>query len=262
MKEFEGKVAIVTGASGGIGRASALAFAAKGTKVTVADVHVGGGEETVRMIKAAGGEALFVKTDVSNSRDVQAMISKTVDTYGGLNYALNNAGIGSANAMTADYPEDAWHKIIGINLTGVWLSMKYEIPEMLKQGKGAIVNTASAMGLTGLTLICGYVAAKHGVVGLTKVAAMEYATQGIRVTAVCPGFVETPMMDEAAQIGGIPKDEFYKALGAFSSAKRVGKPEEIAEAVIWLCSDAASYVTGSTLSIDGGWTCGYSLRQE
>ncbi len=260
MGEFEGRVAIVTGAGGGIGRASALKFASRGAKVTVADIQVEGGEETVRMIKAAGGDALFVKTDVSDSNEVQALMSKTVGAFGRLDYALNNAGIGAANAMTADYPEDAWHRIIGINLTGVWLCMKYEIPEMLKHGKGVIVNTASTMGLTGLSLICGYVAAKHGVVGLTKVAAMEYATQGLRVVAVCPGFVETPMMDEAAQLGGIPKDDFYGALASFSSAKRVGKPEEIAEAVIWLCSDAASYVTGSTLTVDGGWICGYPLR--
>jgi NAD(P)-dependent dehydrogenase (short-subunit alcohol dehydrogenase family) len=260
MKEFEGKAAVVTGAGGGIGRASAMAFAERGASVAVADIQIEGGAETVRMIQEKGGNALFVRTDVSDSSEVRALISKTVETYGRLDLALNNAGIGSANAPTAGYPEEDWNRIIGINLTGVWLCMKYEIQQMAKQGGGAIVNTASVMGLTGLTQICGYTAAKHGVVGLTKVAAMEYATQGIRITAICPGFVETPMMDEAAQIAGVKKEDFYTALAGFSSAKRVGKPEEIAAAVMWLCSDAASYVIGSTLVVDGGWTSGYVLR--
>jgi len=260
MSEFEGKVALVTGAAGGIGRASALALALKGARVVVADVQADQGMETVRMIEEKGGEAIFARTDVSQSGDVRALIERTIEAFGRLDYGVNNAGIGGANAPTADYPEEEWNRIIGINLTGVWLCMKYEIPEMLKQGKGAIVNTASAMGLTGLSLVCGYVAAKHGVVGLTKVAAMEYAEKGIRVAAVCPGFVETPMMDEAALIGGVPKEDFYKALASFSSTKRVGKAGEIAEAVLWLCSDGASYVTGSTLVVDGGWICGYPLR--
>jgi NAD(P)-dependent dehydrogenase (short-subunit alcohol dehydrogenase family) len=260
MAEFKEKVAVVTGAAGGIGRASALAFAKKGAKVVVADMQVDQGAETVRMIENKGGEAIFVRTDVSNSTDVRTLINTTVKRFGRLDYGVNNAGVGGPNAATADYPEEEWNRIIGINLTGVWLCMKYEILEMLKQGKGVIVNTASTMGLTGLSLVCGYVAAKHGVVGLTKVAAMEYAQKGIRVAAVCPGFVETPMMDEAAAIGGVPNEDFYKALGGFSSAKRVGKPEEIANAVVWLCSDSASYVTGTTLVVDGGWICGYPLR--
>ncbi|OPY61114.1 MAG: 2,5-dichloro-2,5-cyclohexadiene-1,4-diol dehydrogenase [Syntrophorhabdaceae bacterium PtaU1.Bin034] len=260
MREFDGKVAVVTGAGGGIGRASAVALAEKGAKVAVADVLVEQGLETAQMIKEKGGEAIFVRTDVSDSGTVQALVNKTVETYGRLDYAVNNAGIGGANAMTADYPEDDWNRIIAVNLTGVWLCMKYEIPQMLRQGKGVIVNVASVVGLTGLSLVCGYAAAKHGVVGLTKVAGMEYAAQGVRVASVCPGFVETPMMDEAARIGGVPKDDFYKALGAFSSNGRVAKPEEIAAAVVWLCSDAASFVTGTTLVADGGWICGYRLR--
>jgi NAD(P)-dependent dehydrogenase (short-subunit alcohol dehydrogenase family) len=258
MTEFRGKVAVVTGASGGIGRASALAFAAKGASVVVADIQAEQGAETVSMIKEKGGDAVFVKTDVSNSADVRGLVSKAVETYGRLDYAHNNAGISGANVPTADYPEEDWNRMIAINLTGVWLCMKYEIPQMVRQGKGAIVNTASTMGLVGLTQASAYTAAKHGVVGLTKVASMEYAAQGVRITAVCPGFVETPMTSEAARRGGVEKKEFFAALGGFSSVKRVGKPEEIAQAVVWLCSDAASYVTGSALIVDGGWVSGWA----
>ena len=257
MKEFKKKVAIVTGGSGGIGRAIALAFAKRGAKVAVADILVDQGEETVQMIKKQGSEAIFAKTDVSNSAEVQAFVNQTIETYGRLDYAVNNAGIGGFRARTADYPEEVWNRIIGINLSGVWLCMKHEIPEMLKQGKGAIVNTASALGLMALSNLCAYVAAKHGVVGLTKTAALEYATQGIRVNAVCPGFVETPMMEGAAQKAEVPTEEFYKVLGNYSATKRMGKAEEIAETVIWACSDCASYVTGSALVVDGGWTSGW-----
>lgn len=260
MSEFEGRVAVVTGASGGIGRASALAFAAKGAKVVVSDLLEAEGAETVQMIKEKGGEAVFMKTDVTDSSQVKVLVGKTVETYGRLDYAHNNAGIGGANAPTAEYPEDMWHKVIGTNLTGVWFCMKHEIPEMAKQGKGAIVNTASICGLTGLTLISAYVAAKHGVVGLTKVAALEYASQGIRVAAVCPGFVRTPLIDNGAKVAGVKEEDFYQALAGFAAMGRVATSEEIAEAVVWLCSDAASFVTGTTLVLDGGMVCGYSFR--
>jgi len=260
MEEFKNKVAMVTGAGGGIGRATALMLADRGANVVVADVLENQGRQTVEMIAEKGGEAVFVPTDVSASEDVQALVQSAVDRFGGVDYAVNNAGIGGPNALTADYPEEEWHRIIGINLTGVWLCMKYAIPQMLKKGKGTIVNVASAMGLTGLSLVGGYTAAKHGVVGLTKTAAMEYAGQGIRITAVCPGFVQTPMMDEAAEIGGVPRDDFYAALSSFSAMQRVATPEEIAQSIVWLCSDAASFVTGNTMVVDGGWTCGYQLR--
>lgn len=260
MQDFTGKTAIVTGASGGIGRATAVMLAARGACVVVADVLENEGRQTLERIEAEGGKGLYVKSDVSNSADVQAMVRQTVDTFGRLDYLVNNAGIGGPNAPTADYPEEDWNRIIGINLTGVWLCMKYAIPQILKQGKGVIVNIASAMGLTGLSLVGGYTAAKHGVVGLTKSAAMEYASQGIRIVAVCPGFVQTSMMDAAAEKGGLSQDDFYAALSGFSAMQRVAKPEEVSQAVTWLCSDAASFVTGSSLVVDGGWISGYRLR--
>lgn len=260
MDAFEGKVALVTGAGGGIGRAAALTLAARGARVIVSDVQDGPGEETVRMIAENGKEARFIKADVSVSVDVHALVQRALDTFGRLDIAVNNAGIGGPNALTADYPEAEWNHIIGVNLTGVWLCMKHEIPEMLRIGGGVIVNVASVMGLTALSMVCGYTAAKHGVVGLTRTAAMEYAEKGIRIAAVCPGFVETPMMDEAAEIGGVPKEDFYKALAGFPALKRVAKPREIAEAIVWMCSDAAAYVVGSPLVVDGGWLCGYPLR--
>ncbi len=260
MSDFDGKVAMVTGAGGGIGRATALMLAARGARVVVADILEKEGIRTVEMITEKSGEAVYAKTDVMVSSNVQALVDLVVDTYGRLDYAINNAGVGGPNALTADYPEEDWNKIIGINLTGVWLCMKYAIPQILKLGSGVIVNIASAMGLTGLSHVSGYAAAKHGVVGLTKTASLEYASQGIRIMAVCPGFVQTPMMDEAAEIGGIPQSDFYGALAGFSSMQRVARPEEIAESVAWLCSDAASFMTGSTLVVDGGWLSGYKLR--
>jgi NAD(P)-dependent dehydrogenase (short-subunit alcohol dehydrogenase family) len=259
VSEFERKVALVTGASGGIGRASAVAFAAKGAKVVVSDVLDAEGAETVQMIKKNGGEAIFVKTDVTDSSQVKALVGKTVETFGRLDYALNNAGISGANAPTADYPENMWDKVIGINLTGVWLCMKNEIPVMARVGKGVIVNTSSIFGLTSPTLMCAYAAAKHGVVGLTKTAAREYASQGIRIAAICPGFVRTPLIDQEAKLAGVTKEESYAALGGFAPMGRVAEPEEIAMAVVWLCSDSASFVTGTTLVVDGGGICGYSL---
>jgi len=243
-----GKVALVTGGSSGIGRATALTFAREGAKVVVVDVVEEGGEETVRLIKAAGGEALFVKTDVSKATEVAAMVNKAVQTYGRLDCAHNNAGIEGGLATTADCNEENWDRVIRINLTGVWLCMHYEIPQMLKQGGGAIVNTASGAGLVGVPRMPAYVASKHGVVGLTRTAALEYAKSGIRVNAVCPGVIDTPMVARATQ----QRPGMMERMAAAEPVGRMGKPEEIAEAVVWLCSDAASFVTGHAMSVDGG----------
>jgi NAD(P)-dependent dehydrogenase (short-subunit alcohol dehydrogenase family) len=243
--QVAGRIVLVTGGGSGIGRAAALTFAREGGRVVVSDIVVEGGEETVRMIKAANGEALFVKTDVSKAAEVEVLIQTVIDTYGRLDCAFNNAGIEGAIVPTADYPEAAWDRTMAINLKGVWLCLKYEIPQMLKQGGGAIVNTASVGGLVGTAMISAYVASKHGVVGLTKTAALEYAKAGIRVNAVCPGVILTPMVQRLPEL-----------LEAFTAAEpigRLGKPEEIAEAVVWLCSDAASFVTGHAMAVDGGY---------
>lgn len=244
-----GKVALVTGASSGIGRAAALAFAREGAKVVAADVTVEGGEETVSLIKKTGGEAIFVKTNVANASEVEAMVNAAVSTYGRLDCAYNNAGISGKSQSIVDTTEENWDRIIAINLKGVWLCMKYEIPVMLKTGGGAIVNTASDAGLGGVKRLGAYVASKHGVVGLTKTAALEVAKQGIRVNAVCPGPIETPMLMKGT-------DRFPEMIPKMVKAQpngRLGKPEEIAEAAVWLCSDAASFVTGLAMPVDGGY---------
>ncbi len=249
MGQLDGKVALITGAGSGIGRASALVFAREGAKVALADIVVEGGEETGRMVKEAGGEAFFIKADVSNAADVEAMVNTVVDTYGRIDCAYNNAGIEGQLASTDEYAEDMFDKVIGINLTGVWLCMKYELPHMLKQGSGAIVNTASGAGLIGVAGMSAYVASKHGVVGLTKTAALEYAKSGIRVNAVCPGLIQTPMVERITN--GHP--QLGEALVAAEPIGRTGRPEEIAESVVWMCSDAASFVTGHAMSVDGGF---------
>lgn len=250
MKQLEGKVALVTGAASGIGRAAACAFAREGAKVVLADIAAEGGEETLHMIKAAGGEATFVPTDVAQAAEVAALISTAVEIYGRLDCAFNNAGIEGAQATTADCTEENWDRVISINLKGVWLGMKYEISEMLKQGSGAIVNMASVAGVVGFQGIPAYVASKHGIVGLTKTAALEYATAGIRINAVCPGVIHTPMVERF--IRGAPEAEAQ--FTAMEPVGRMGEPEEIAEAVVWLCSDAASFVTGHPMVVDGGLT--------
>ena len=245
-----GKVALVTGGGSGIGRASALTFAREGAKVVVADVAVEGGEETVRLIQQGGGEAVFVKADVSRAAEVEALVARAVQTYGRLDCAHNNAGIEGAAATVVDYAEDAWERVIAINLKGVWLCMKYEIPQLLKQGGGALVNTASTAGLVGYRGGSAYVASKHGVVGLTKTAALEYAKAGVRVNAVCPGAIDTPMMGRLT--GHRPQRA--ERMAAAEPVGRMGRPEEIAEAVVWLCSEAASFVTGHAMAVDGGLT--------
>jgi NAD(P)-dependent dehydrogenase (short-subunit alcohol dehydrogenase family) len=249
MAGMDGKVALVTGAASGIGRATALLFAREGAKVVVADVTVDGGEETVGMIANAGGQAIFVKTDVSSASDVQALVSRTVETYGRLDYACNNAGIEGVLAPTAECTEENWDRTIDINLKGAWLCMKYEIPEMLKVGGGAIGNMSSVAGLVGFPNLPAYCASKGGMNLLTKGAALEYATRGIRVNAICPGVIRTAMVERVCAGSAEVEAQFT----AMEPVGRMGTPDEVAEAVVWLCSDAASFVTGVTLPVDGGF---------
>jgi NAD(P)-dependent dehydrogenase (short-subunit alcohol dehydrogenase family) len=249
--QLTGKVALVTGGASGIGRATALKFAREGTKLIIADMNEEGGQQTVHMITEQGGDAIFVQTDVTQATAVEALISKAVETYGRLDCAHNNAGVTQqAYTPTAEFPEDDWHRVLAVNLTGVWLCMKYEIPQMLKHGGGAIVNTASVAGLVGLAGRSAYVASKHGVVGITRTAALEYARQGIRVNCVCPGYIRTPMVAYVLQHEGA---ELEQRMVAREPLGRLGTPEEVAAAVVWLCSDAASFVTGHTMTVDGGY---------
>ena len=246
--QFVGKVALVTGAGSGIGRASALAFAQEGAKVVVADVATEAGEETVQAICQVGGEASFRETDVSRADHVAALIQYVVTTYGRLDYAHNNAGIEDAAASFIDYTEEQWDRVVSIDLKGVWLCMKYEIIQMLEQGGGAIVNTSSVAGLIGAAGGPAYTASKHGVIGLTKTAALAYAKKGVRVNAVCPGVIETPMVTRFAKT-----PEITTMLTKLEPIGRFGQPAEVAAAVIWLCSTASSFVTGVALPVDGGW---------
>ena len=247
------RVALVTGGGSGIGRASAVVFAREGAKVVVTDVDVDGGQETIRIIESAGGTAQFVRADVSQAAEVAALVEQAVAAYGRLDCALNNAGIQGDIKQTAECSQENWDRIIATNLTGVWLCMKHEIPHMLNQGGGAIVNTASNFGLVGSNGMPAYSASKHGVLGLTKTAALEYAKSGIRVNAVCPGPVQTPLVDKVLAAQPELGDQIIKAIEAREPVGRMGQPEEIAEAVVWLCSDAASFVTGTAMSVDGGF---------
>src|SRR3954466_1688112 len=248
---FEGKVAFVTGGASGIGRAAALAFARQGASVVVADVSDEGNQETSRLIEKEGGRALAVRCDVRRGEEVKAALDKTMEVFGRLDFAFNNAGIEPKTpAPTADYDEDEWNRIIDVDLRAVFLGLKHEIPLILKQGGGAIVNTSSGAGVIGIKGSPAYTAAKHAVIGLTKAAALDYAAQNLRVNAVCPGYIDTPMMGRFT--GGTP--EGRAKVIAEEPVGRMGEPEEIAAAVVWLCSDAAAFMVGHAMVMDGGQT--------
>jgi NAD(P)-dependent dehydrogenase (short-subunit alcohol dehydrogenase family) len=246
---LDGKIALITGAGSGIGRATARIFAREGARLVLADVVEAGGNETLRMITETGADGIFVKCDVANEADVEATVARAVAHFGRLDCAFNNAGIGGAGRLTHEYSLEEWNRVIAINLTGVWLCMRAEIAQMLKQKSGAIVNTSSIMGLTGAIRVPAYTAAKHGVAGLTKAAALEYARHGLRINAVCPAPIYTPMLMGAFEKRPDMEERYARA----EPMKRIGQPEEIGEAVAWLCSDRASYVTGLPMPIDGGY---------
>ncbi len=247
---YTGKVAFVTGAANGIGRAVALAFAREGANVVVADISEQGNQETAHLIEKLGGRAIAVKCDVTRTEDVKAALDKTIEAFGRLDFAFNNAGVEQKVAPAAELDEAEWDRIVNTDLRGVFLCLKHEIPLMLKQGGGAIVNTSSGAGVKGFKGQAAYVSAKHGVVGLTNAAALDYASQNIRINAVCPGIIDTPMMDRFS--GGTPKGR--QRVISQEPIGRMGQPEEIANAVVWLCSDAASFAVGHALVIDGGQT--------
>ncbi len=270
------KIALITGGAVGIGRAAALIFAREGAKIVIADILTAEGEQTAQLVRQNGGEARFIQCDVTQASEVAALVQETVKAYGRLDCAFNNAGIEGAFAATADCPEDNWDRIIAVDLKGVWLCLKYEIQQMLTQGKGSIVNTASVAGMVAERGRPAYAAAKGGVIQLSRTAAVEYAGTGIRINTVCPGAIETPMIDRALNDmsieGFAPNPNRSKWATRFTNwmlhsrpvqkrmmnfmhpIGRMGQPEEIAEAAAWLCSDASSFVTGHSLVVDGGMT--------
>jgi NAD(P)-dependent dehydrogenase (short-subunit alcohol dehydrogenase family) len=246
--DFKGKVALVTGAASGIGKSVSELYARDGAAVVLTDINQGLGEKTTEEIRKARGEAIFIKADVTKPSDCEYMVKATLDKYGRLDFACNNAGIGGDQNPTADYSIEAWGKAIAVNLSGVFYCMKYEIPAMLKSGGGSIINMASILGRVGFAGAVGYVAAKHGVLGLTKTAAIEYAPHGIRVNVVGPGFISTPLIRELEDNPAI-----NNMLISLHPIGRLGKPEEVAELVIWLSSDKASFITGAYYPVDGGY---------
>jgi NAD(P)-dependent dehydrogenase (short-subunit alcohol dehydrogenase family) len=243
-----GKVVLVTGGGSGIGEACASAFAGGGAKVVVADINLEGADRVAEALRAAGGDAAPVRVDVADPASVEAMVRFAVETYGGLDIAVTNAGIGGEQLPTGEYPVEGWQRVIAINLNGVFYCLRYELPAMVARGGGAIVNMASILGTVGFANAPAYVAAKHGVVGLTKSAALEYATQGVRVNSVGPGFIVTPLLEGALD------DAARRAIGDLHAVKRMGAPEEVAALVCFLASDAASFLTGGYYLVDGGYT--------
>lgn len=250
MEEFKGKVALVTGGGSGIGRATALALAREGAQVVIGNRNVERGEETVAMIRADGGTASFRRTDVLVAAEIEALVKHAVSEYGALDLAFNNAGIEGDVGPLVEQTEANYDAVMDINVKGVWLSMKYEIPKMLDRGSGAIVNCASVAGLIGFPNMSIYIASKHAVIGLTKTAALEYSAKGIRINAVNPAVIDTEMVDRLAAGLNMKKDD----LAPLHPIGRVGRVEEVAEAVVWLCSGKASFVTGHSLIVDGGFT--------
>ncbi len=248
MNQLEKKVAVITGGGSGIGKAISLLFTKEGAKVVVSDIDEKGGKETVNIIKSNGGEAVFIKADTSKPEDNKTLIEQTIKHYGGLHIAVNNAGIGGPIKPVGEYPLEGWDKVIAINLSGVFYGMRYEIPAMLKTGEGSIINMSSILGSVGFANSAAYVAAKHGIVGLTKSAAVEYASQNIRINSIGPGFILTPLIEKTLD------DETMKYLEGKHPMGRLGSSEEVAELTLWLASSRSSFVTGSYYLIDGGYT--------